>query len=108
MKQLKNTIKALLLALSGAAALSAQEVKFPPAGAPSQEKAPEPAQPQFTEAQLLETLGWYIGKQQGLVELGFSKEQVDQMVKGFYTAAAGKEAPYNIESIGPEIGKFMQ
>jgi FKBP-type peptidyl-prolyl cis-trans isomerase len=92
-------ILALSLALSGAASLRAQEVKLPSAA---------PAQPQFTEAQLLETLGWFIAKQNGFSELGFTKEQIDELVKGVYLATAGKDAPYNLDAIGPEIGKFMQ
>jgi FKBP-type peptidyl-prolyl cis-trans isomerase len=49
-----------------------------------------------------------LGKQNGFGELGFSKEQVDQLVKGIYSAAAGKDTPYDLEKIGPEVSKFMQ
>ncbi|MBK9989606.1 MAG: FKBP-type peptidyl-prolyl cis-trans isomerase [Verrucomicrobia bacterium] len=102
--KLKPTLSAaLFVAISAVASLRAQDVK--PAGA----VAPA-AQPtvQYTEAQVLETLGWFLGKQNGFAELGFSKEQVDLLVKGIYTAAAGKETPYELEKIGPEIGKFME
>jgi len=105
--KLKHTLTAsLLLALGVVASLRAQEVKFPAGAAP----APAAAQPaaQFTEAQVLETLGWYLGKQNGFAELGFSKEQVDQLVKGIQGAAAGKDSPYDLDKIGPEITKFMQ
>ena len=104
--KLKNTLTAsLFVALGAAAGLSAQDVK-PAAGAPVAPAAP--AAVQYTEAQVLETLGWFLGKQNGFGELGFSKEQVDQLVKGIYTAAAGKDAPFELEKIGPEISKFMQ
>lgn len=102
--KLKHTLTAsLLVAIGAAASLRAQEVKFP---------TPAAAQPapvaQFTETQVLETLGWFLGKQNGFAELGFSKEQVDQLVKGIYNASAGKDAPYDLEKIGPEISKFME
>ena len=106
--KLKHTLTAsLLVALGATAALRAQDAKTSAAGA-APAPAAQPAAAQFTEAQMLETLGWFLGKQNGFAELGFSKEQVDQLVKGIYTASAGKEAPYDLEKIGPEISKFMQ
>jgi FKBP-type peptidyl-prolyl cis-trans isomerase len=104
--KLKHTLTASLFAALGAATLCAQEVKFP-AGAQPAPAATAPAA-QFTEAQMLETLGWYLGKQNGFADLGFTKDQVDQLVKGIQIAAAGKDAPYDLEKIGPEISKFMQ
>ena len=106
--KLKPTLTAsFLLTLGVAATLCAQEVKAPASDA-QPAPAAAPAAPQFTEAQIFETLGWYLGKQNGFADLGFSKEQVDQVVKGIYTAAAGKECPYELEKIGPELTKLMQ
>jgi FKBP-type peptidyl-prolyl cis-trans isomerase len=106
--KLKHTLTAsLIIALGAATALRAQDALPPTAGA-QPAPAPKPAAAVYTEAQILETLGWFIGKQNGFAELGFSKEQVDQILKGVQTAAAGKEAPYDLEKIGPEISKFMQ
>jgi FKBP-type peptidyl-prolyl cis-trans isomerase len=106
--KLKHILTASLLVTLGAAAtLCAQEVKLPASGAQTPPAAAAVA-PQFTEAQIFETLGWYLGKQNGFADLGFSKEQVDQLVKGLYTAAAGKECPYDLEKIGPELTKLMQ
>jgi len=106
--KLKHTLSiSMLLALGAAASLRAQEVKLPTAGA-QPTPAAAPAVPQFTEAQMFETLGWYLGKQNGFADLGFSKEQIDQLVKGLYVAAAGKDCPYDLEKIGPELSKFMQ
>jgi len=104
--KLKNILTAsLFVALGTVASLSAQEVK----PAPSAQPIPAiPAAPAYSEAQILETLGWFLGKQNGFGELGFSKEQVDQLVKGIYTASAGKESPFELEKIGPEISKYMQ
>ncbi len=101
--KLKNTLTAsLFVALGAVAGLNAQDAK-PAAAAPV-----APAAAQYTDAQILETLGWFLGKQNGFGELGFAKEQVDQLVKGIYVAAAGKDSPYELEKIGPEISKFMQ
>lgn len=106
--KLKQTFTlALFTTLGAAASLSAQEVKLPTAGA-QPAPAAAPAAPQFTEAQMFETLGWYLGKQNGFADLGFSKEQIDQLVKGIYVAASGKDCPYELEKIGPELSKFMQ
>ena len=106
--KLKHTLTAsLFVALGAAASLCAQDVKFPASGAQPAPVA-TPAASQFTEAQILESLGWYLGKQNGFSDLGFSKEQVDQLVKGIQTAAAGKDAPYDFDKIGPDISKFMQ
>ncbi|MEO5957853.1 MAG: FKBP-type peptidyl-prolyl cis-trans isomerase, partial [Opitutaceae bacterium] len=70
--------------------------------------APAAAAPAFTEAQLLEEFGWFIGKRVGLTELEFTKAEVDGLVKGLTNAAAGKESPYELEKIGPAMDEFMQ
>ena len=112
-------ISACLLGL-GALALSAQEVKLNAAGtqtaASAGSSAPTvavpgvtpAAAPTFTEPQVLEEFGWAIGKQLGLTELEFTKEQTDAMVKGLLASAAGKEAPFNIEQIGPQMDALMR
>lgn len=103
-----NLIAACVLGLA-ALTLSAQESqtdlpKVPSALAAS-EKAPAPT---FTEPQMLEQLGWFVGKQLGLSELGFSKDQTDYIVKGLMVASAGKESPYDMEKIGPQLDAFMR
>lgn len=96
-----STFKAAWLAAGLAASLSAQET--PPAA----EAAPAAA-PQFTEAQLLETFGWFVGRRMGLSELDFTAEQTAAIIKGINSSAAGAEAPYKIEEIGPQLDQFMQ
>ena len=103
------------LLLLGALPMSAQDmtVKLPgqPAPATATPTAAAPAAapaPVFTEPQVLEEFGWFVGKQLGLAELGFSKEQTDSMVKGLLAAAGGREAPYNIEQIGPQMDTLMR
>ena len=107
--KLKYTLTAsLALVLGSISSLSAQDAKSTAPAAQPAPAAAQPAAPQYTEAQVLETLGWFLGKQNGFAELGFTKEQVDQVVKGIYNAAAGKDAPVELEKIGPDISKFMQ
>lgn len=101
--KLKLSLTASLALAIGSLPVLAQDAKTPSAGVPTAQVSA-----QFTDAQVLETLGWYLGKQNGFSELGFSKEQIDVLVKGIYSAAAGKEAPYDLDKIGPEVSKFMQ
>jgi FKBP-type peptidyl-prolyl cis-trans isomerase len=92
------------------AALKAQDIKLNLAGTPGQPAAQpaKPAEPQFSEKQLLEMYGWIIGKRAGLSELGFTAAQTDSIVHGMQVAASGGEAPYDIKAIGPALGKYMQ
>jgi FKBP-type peptidyl-prolyl cis-trans isomerase len=89
----------------GAAVAGAQT---PPA-APAAPAVPatEPA-PQFTPAQALEAYGWYIGKSNGLAELGFTQAEVDSLIKGMLLARDGKESPYDLQVIGPEVDKLLR
>ena len=104
------------LLLLGALPMSAQDMTVkvpgqpaPATAAPTAAAAPAAAPaPVFTEQQVLEEFGWFVGKQLGLAELGFSKEQTDSMVKGLLAAAGGREAPYNIEQIGPQMDTLMR
>ena len=96
--------------LLASAALHAQGVTFPAPGAavpPAEAAASAPA-PKFTEAQLLETFGWFVGKRIGITELKFTPEQTAFIIKGLQAAAAGKDAPYKLEEIGPDMDQFMQ
>jgi FKBP-type peptidyl-prolyl cis-trans isomerase len=99
-----------LLGLCIAAALQAQDVKLNLAGTDSQPAAqpPKPAEPQFTEQQLLEMYGWYLGKQGGLSELGFTPAQTEVILNGIKLAASGGEAPYDTKKIGPSLTQYMQ
>jgi FKBP-type peptidyl-prolyl cis-trans isomerase len=66
------------------------------------------AAPGSSDDQIIESLGWSIGKRLSLPELEFSKEQVDLLVKGLLEAAAGKEAPSDPQTIGRRIDAFMR
>lgn len=103
-----------LLAL-GLAAARAQEVKLNiPGGQAKETPAADAAQPAapakaaFTDLQLIEEFGWFIGKRVGLTELAFSKEELETLMKGFTAAANGKDSPYELEKIGPAMDEFMQ
>ncbi len=97
-----SLIKASLLALGASLALGAQ-----PAPAPAPAPAAAPA-PSFTEAQVLETVGWIFGRRMGVTELGFTAEQLEAILKGFRQAAVSTDAPYSLEAIGPQVESFMR
>lgn len=96
-------------------ALAQDDVRFNP-GSSTTAPAPAPASPAaaaqpaaqtFTEAQLLETFGWILGRRAGLPELEFSEQELLALVKGLRSAAAGGEAPYDMQAIGPSMERFM-
>jgi FKBP-type peptidyl-prolyl cis-trans isomerase len=96
----KHIATICLLAL-GLAAARAQETK---AGSAPQ----APAAAAFTEAQIMEELGWYVGKRAGLDQLDLNEANVKEIVKGIMAAAAGKNSPYELEKIGPQMDEFMK
>jgi FKBP-type peptidyl-prolyl cis-trans isomerase len=99
-----STFKAALLAIGSVASLSAQDAPAP-AAAPA---APAATATKFTETQLLETFGWFVGRRMGLSELGFTAEQTAAIIKGIQSSASGAESPYKIDEIGPQLDQFMQ
>src|SRR3954464_5640097 len=101
------TICLLTLGLSTVRAEDGK-ITVPGLPAPGAAKAAEPAKASFTDAQLIEEFGWFIGKRVGLTELEFSKAEVDTLLKGIASAASGKESPYELEKIGPAMDEFMQ
>jgi FKBP-type peptidyl-prolyl cis-trans isomerase len=107
--KLKHIVTICLLAL-GLAVARAQDVKLNIPGQTDQKPATggQPAAAAFTDAQLLEEFGWFIGKRVGLAELEFSKAELDILLKGLALAASGKDSPYELEKIGPAMDEFMQ
>ncbi len=103
-----STLTASLFVLGLGSSALAQDAAPAPAQPTPAPAAPAAPAPQFTEPQLLETFGWIIGKRIGLAELGFDQAQTDAIMKGIVLAAAGKDAPYELQQIGPEMDKFMQ
>ena len=110
--KLKHIVTISLLTL-GLTVARSQEVKPTLPGQPTITGGPgaqsaEPAKSSFTDTQLLEEFGWFIGKRVGLAELEFSKAELDTLLKGIALAASGKESPYELEKIGPAMDEFMQ
>lgn len=101
--KLKHIPTISLLAL-GLAVARAQEVKL---NIPGQADQPA-AKPAYTDAQLLEEFGWFIGKRVGLAELEFSAAELETLLKGISLAASGKDSPFELEKIGPAMDEFMQ
>ncbi len=113
-----STITAGLVGMSLLVAASAEDaVKFnvpgvtantPPAAAPGAPTAPAaPAKPKFTEAQIAEAYGWYMGAQMGLRQLEFTKEQIEAMARGMEGVASGGTPPFDTQEIGPEVQAFL-
>lgn len=74
----------------------------------AQDNAPaEAAATAFTEAQVLETFGWYVGSQVGANEMEFTAEQKAALLKGFNQALAGEDVPFPLQQIGPQIQAFL-
>ena len=119
--KLNTTLAIGLLALGAASAVSAQEVKLnipgkadapapaaaPAAPPPAPAAAPAAPAPTFTEAQIIETFGWFVAGRIGVHELKFSPEQIQEFVKGVSGAAEGKDAPYDLGKIGPAMNEFI-
>ncbi len=122
MKLNLNSVLALL-ALGTATAVSAQEVKLnipgqaatpapaaapaAPAPTPAAAATPAAAPATFTEAQILETFGWFVAGRIGVHELQFSPEQIAIFTKGVAQAASGQDAPYELGKIGPAMNEYI-
>jgi FKBP-type peptidyl-prolyl cis-trans isomerase len=105
---LKHTVTISLLAL-GLAAARAQDSKITvPGVTPAPAKPAAPAAPAFSDAQIVEEFGWFVGKRVGLTELEFTPAEVAALIKGLSASAAGKESPFELEKIGPLMDEFMQ
>ena len=118
-----SKISAGLVGLSLLVAASAQDpVKFnvpgvsstpaqPASPAPAPASAPatavKPAAPKFTEAQIAEAYGWYMGAQMGLRQLDFTKDQVEAMARGLVGSVSGAQPPFDAKEIGPEVEAFL-
>ncbi|HZZ20348.1 MAG TPA: FKBP-type peptidyl-prolyl cis-trans isomerase [Opitutaceae bacterium] len=103
--------KALILSLLGATSLVAQDatIKAPaPLGQAAAPAAATVAAPTYTDQQLLEEFGWYIGKRTGLSDLGLSPAEADTLTKGVIASMNGKDSPYEIQKIGPAMSEFIQ
>jgi FKBP-type peptidyl-prolyl cis-trans isomerase len=69
--------------------------------------AAAPAKAKFTEAQIAEAYGWYMGAQMGLRQMEFTKEQIEAMARGMVGVASGATPPFDAKEIGPEVEAFL-
>ena len=102
-------LNALALCLVAASPAFAEDTKASPA--PAAAPAAQPAvvaAPTYTDAQLLEEFGWYIGKRTGLSDLGLSASESELLSKGLVSAMSGKDSPYEIQKIGPAMTDYIQ
>lgn len=106
----KFIIPASLLVLGLATTTRAQDIKIdiPGQGGAAPAAASAPAAETYTELQVAEQLGWFIGRQSGFSELEFTPEQIDALIKGLRRAASGEESPYDLEKIRASFEQFMQ
>jgi FKBP-type peptidyl-prolyl cis-trans isomerase len=102
--------KALILSLLAATTAIAQDATTTAAAPAAAVAAPAAvaAAPAYTEDQLLEEFGWYIGKRTGLSDLGLTAAQADQLSKGVIASMNGKESPFEIQKIGPAMTEYIQ
>lgn len=111
--KLKSLISTGLLAVGAIAVVSAQDIKLSVPGQPAAGGAAvapaAPAAPAqtYTETQILEVIGWLMGKNSQVETFGFTKEQMAAVARGFATAADGKDSPVDMDKIGPQMEDFV-
>ncbi|WP_404422290.1 FKBP-type peptidyl-prolyl cis-trans isomerase [Nibricoccus sp. IMCC34717] len=103
-KLLASLVASTLVTLSARA--EAPAAPTAPAAAPAAAAAPQASK--FSEAQVLEVLGWYIGKSSGLSDFELTGEQLEVIIRGMRLAHAGKDAPSELQAIGPDVDKFIK
>ena len=89
-----------------ASAPAAKPAAPAPAPAPAAAPAAAPAK-QFTETQILEAYGFFMGAQMGLRQLEFTKEQVEAMARGMIASAAGGQPSFDAREVGPEVDAYL-
>lgn len=102
-----SSLLSVLAVTAGFSAAVAQDIKLNIPGQATA-PAPTPAAATFTDAQLVEEFGWFIGKRVGLTELNFTPAEMEALLKGFSASAGGKESPFDLPKIGPQMDEFMQ
>ena len=110
-QKMNHSTKALIISLIAVSNAAAQDPKAGGAGQAAAPAAQAPAAapaPSFTESQLLEEFGWYVGKKTGLAEWGFTQDEAGSIGKGVLGALNGKDSPYELQKIGPAMDAFIQ
>jgi len=120
-----NQLTAGLLGLGLLATVSAEDaVKFnvpgvapaAPSARPATPAAPAaapaaapvaPVKKTFTETQVVEAYGWFVGAQMGLRQLEFTQAQIEAMARGMQGIASGAQPGFDAKEIGPEVEAFL-
>jgi FKBP-type peptidyl-prolyl cis-trans isomerase len=103
-----NSVRqALILSLFAASTALARDTPASAAPAAAAPVAAAPA-PAYTEAQLLEEFGWFVGQKTGLAQLQLTQQEAETLTKGLLSSITGKEAPYELQKIGPAMSEFIQ
>jgi len=66
-----------------------------------------PPAPKYTDAQLMEVLGYITGLRMSLAELEFTQEQVDAMARGLSRAARGEQPTAEMQSMTQPLQELM-
>jgi FKBP-type peptidyl-prolyl cis-trans isomerase len=105
--KIASTLGLILTPLFAATLLNAQDSKSSPQ-MPQTTQPPAQAASAFTDEQKIQEVGWIIAKRSSLTELQFSPSEIQAIIHGFTLAMNGKEAPFELEKIGPELDQLMQ
>jgi FKBP-type peptidyl-prolyl cis-trans isomerase len=114
------TICALSVVLAGPG--KGQDIKFSvptqpatqdPSAAPAPDQAPDataatPSPSGFTEDQKAEEFGWFVSQKVGIAQWGFTPEQAEAIGRGVIEALEGRDSPYDIQKIGPDMDQFTR
>ena len=108
----KHLRSALAISLLTASAAFARDGAPAAAAAGAAQPAPAAqvpaAAPSYTNTQLLEEFGWFVGQKTGLAQLELNPTEADSLAKGVLMALNGKESPYEIQKIGPAMSEYIQ
>lgn len=78
----------------------------PTVTAPATPAAAAPAK-KFTEAQVAEAYGWFVGDRMGLRQLDFTPSQIEAMARGMTGLVSGAQPSFDPKEIGPEVEAFL-
>jgi FKBP-type peptidyl-prolyl cis-trans isomerase len=62
----------------------------------------------YSEAQILETIGWMAGKNTQLDLFKLTPTQLESVMKGLSASLSGKDVPFDPEKIGPQLQAFVE
>jgi FKBP-type peptidyl-prolyl cis-trans isomerase len=89
----------------------AQPAAPAPKAAPTPAPAAVPSAPaagkKFTDAQIAEAYGMYIGAQMGLRQLEFTKAEVEAIARGVVASVSTTPPAFDPQQMGPELENFL-